>query len=1000
MSGACFRLSLCTLLVAMVPARAAGQLADRPLTTWHHTSWTGEEGPPRPGNYLMAMSADGYLWLSARGSLIRFDGARFRVFDSTSTPALRATRTGEFVPGGVDSAGVMWIYGPDGALISYDAGRFQVVTGPNPRAGQIMQFDGHGRPMIRAPDLRILRNGRLEQVALPPGVPDSTVWGMVADTGSGVWLGTTDNGLLHVVGDSVERLGTGAIRALLQSADGAVWAIGTGLGRGVWRFDGQRWSQLLLPGSGESFHVRSAYEGADGSIWFPSNVRGLLRWRDGTIERFGTAEGLSSERLTSPMVLDRDGAVWVSTDAGIDRVRPSSFTLVDSARGRSLRNVESMAPDASGALWVVSTRPEILLLDSGAVRGRAGLPVADRFAVSDREWGAALFAGREGGVWLASRAPGVVHRTRTSARVLPAHDLASAAGAVDGFEARDGNILVRFGRELRRLRGGAFERLPRSPCPAPTVAGALAEDAAGLVWLSCDAQSTLRVLHGDSVVAEVSLPDSAARVVRIVPEAGDTLWVTSRSALFRVTGRRVVEVPLRGADDLLGGFAQVIAAHGRLWLANTEGIAHVPLAELHRAAERLADSATAVRVDALDGIPDPRLSRLQPRALQLGADGRLWILTRSGLAVTDGAFEERASRAPMPRVDGVSVGGVSLSLEERADLPVDPDRVEFDFSAPHPALAERVRMEYRLDGVDRQWRPDTLARRAAYTQLRPGRYVFRVRAWSPDGTQRSDEASLSFRVRASWYQSAWFIALAFLTFGALIFAGTIELQRRRARIESARMRRDFDVVLSERARIARELHDTLLQGFAGITLHLEGVRGKLAQDHPASGTLTDVVGRAESALREARAMVWDIRSPGHGEIEVIDALRKVGLEALAGRDIALHCVEEGQRRPLTAEIEQTLLRVAGEAVANAARHADPRDVAIVLSYERTRVVLEVRDDGRGDEMSRFESAAAAGHFGVVGMHERARRAGGTLVVRSAPGEGTIIRLTLPTPWLP
>jgi signal transduction histidine kinase len=386
--------------------------------------------------------------------------------------------------------------------------------------------------------------------------------------------------------------------------------------------------------------------------------------------------------------------------------------------------------------------------------------------------------------------------------------------------------------------------------------------------------------------------------------------------------------------------------------------------------------------------------------LRLGADGRLWILTRSGLTVTDGAFEIGVGRAPTPRVDGISVGGVPMALEARLALPAEPDRVEFEFSAPHPALAERVRMEYRLDGVDRQWRTDTLARRAGYTQLRPGRYVFRVRAWSPDGTQRSDEAALEFRVRASWYQSAWFIALAFLAFGALIFAGAVDLQRRRTRLEAERMRRDFDVVLSERARIARELHDTLLQGFAGITLHLEGVRGKLAQDHPASGTLTDVMGRAEAAIREARAMVWDIRSPGHGEIEVIDALRKVALDALAGRDIALHCVEEGQRRPLTAELEQTLLRVAGEAVVNAARHADPRDVAIVLTYDRTRVMLEVRDDGRGDDLSRFESAAAVGHFGVVGMHERARRAGGTLVVLSAPGKGTIIRLTLPTPRLP
>jgi signal transduction histidine kinase len=206
-----------------------------------------------------------------------------------------------------------------------------------------------------------------------------------------------------------------------------------------------------------------------------------------------------------------------------------------------------------------------------------------------------------------------------------------------------------------------------------------------------------------------------------------------------------------------------------------------------------------------------------------------------------------------------------------------------------------------------------------------------------------------------------------------------------------------EAVLAERARIARELHDTLLQGFTGITLQLDGLRGMLEErGEPLAHDLSAILRCADRTLREAREMVWDIRSPELVEADLEAALEAVCRGAVTDDGIALRHVVTGPRRALPSAVETTILRVGREAVCNSVRHGSPAAVMVHLAYEPREVRLEVHDDGCGADADELDAAPRGGHWGIAGMRERASRAGGVLVVNTMLGKGMRVSLSLPT----
>ena len=386
-----------------------------------------------------------------------------------------------------------------------------------------------------------------------------------------------------------------------------------------------------------------------------------------------------------------------------------------------------------------------------------------------------------------------------------------------------------------------------------------------------------------------------------------------------------------------------------------------------------------VRLGPLDGLPGGATSSFTPFPIQVARDGRVWISTRTGLAVVDPTFHFSNRVAPLVHIEAVSVDTVPIALADGGSIQPNPNRVAIRFSAPSLGVAERMRVEYRLDGADNDWIDGIPPRLAVYNHLAPGHYQFRVRAWNEDGVPSAKEATLSFTVLHAWYQAWWFFALCVLCIGGAGGALVAALQRRRNRRNAADSQARFDAVLAERMRMARDLHDTLLQGFTGITLQLDGVRDSLeVQSQPLAKDLAEVLLRADRTLREAREMVWDMRQPASSVDDLGEALRASSKDLANVDGVDVQHVVVGSPRRLTPIIVTTILRIGKEAVVNALKHARPSSIVVQLTYEPRRVLLEVRDYGCGADPAQIESATERGHWGIAGMRERVALYGGQL----------------------
>jgi signal transduction histidine kinase len=364
-------------------------------------------------------------------------------------------------------------------------------------------------------------------------------------------------------------------------------------------------------------------------------------------------------------------------------------------------------------------------------------------------------------------------------------------------------------------------------------------------------------------------------------------------------------------------------------------------------------------------------------------DGRLWFATDQGVVTIDPRRVRLDRVPPGVWIESIDVDGRASPREGTHRYPPGAGNLEIHFAGVTLVEPQKVAHRYRLDGFDRRWVDAGIRRVAYYTNLPPGDYRFRVQARNADGIWNETGDSVAITLQPHLYQTLWFYAACALALAGAVLAG------HRARL--SRVRLQYQAVLAERARLARELHDSLLQGMSAASMQIYGLRKRLGPGAPPRAP--EVVARELEAIEEVvaegieetRRFVWNLREPGADDpLPVALASLLERLTESGGVGHAL--VVEGRPRPLPAAVSSELGRIAQEAVTNACKHANARHIDVRLCYEEGGVLLSVRDDGCGFEPAEAPGAAA-GHFGLTGMRERAARLG-QLEVRSAPGKGT------------
>jgi ligand-binding sensor domain-containing protein/signal transduction histidine kinase len=957
-----------------------------PLARFLSDVWRTEDGLPHNAVQALVQTRDGYLWLGTPEGLVRFDGVRFTAY---AQPHLKTSNVHALLE---DHAGRLWIGTYGGGLYRYDRGRFQAVDGGGGLASPLVRAlfeDRTGRVWVgtHGGGVSFGREGRLRALRATDGLSNDIVRVIYEDNAGAIWIGTNAGGLNRWDGERVaafavkpgplspytqdDSLSNDNVLALWEDGEGVLW-IGTD-GGGLWRL---RAGRIEAVAAADINGVRRILEDGAGNLWIGTDGGGIHRRSAEGWAAFTGRDGLPSDIVLS-LAQDRERNIWVGTRDGLVRLKPARFAVYTTRDGLANDFVTAVHGSRDGTLWV-GTRVGLDHLDGERAIAVSFHPPLPRDTVLS------LLETGDGTLWVGTRNGLFRARSGRTQRYTTADGLASNyVGALS--EGRDGGVWVGSRGALSRIASGTIHRVATLPPPLTADITAIHEDAAGEVWVGTDGAGLGRLRDGQWRFYGTADGLTHPTVTALYGDERGDLWIATRLGLNRWREGRLRAFTT--ADGLRSDhvFSVVGDGKGSLWLTSYHGIARVDL----RSVEEVEDGRRA-RIDAVlygksDGMKTSECNNAGAPAAWRGRDGRLWFATVKGLAAIDPAHVGRNDRPPPVIIEEVRADGEALSLEGPAALGPDRRRLEFHYTALSFAAPEKLQFRYKLEGFDPDWIEAGTRRVGYYTNVPAGEYRFRVMAANEDGVWNTAGDAFRFSLRAHFLRRPAFWAVSLV---GLAVAG-----RALYRVRVRRLTTQFAAVLAERNRIAREIHDTLAQGFVGIAVQLDtvakmhAVSAEAARDHLDRARIL-----ARSSLAEARRTVWALRAGALETADLAGALREVADQLSGETPVAVEV--SGDRRRLSPEVENNLFRIGQEALANAVRHAQARRIRVDLDYGDRRVRLSVCDDGRGFDVE-AATHAAPGHFGLAGIRERVHNLGGELTVRSGRGDGAELIVEVP-----
>ncbi len=950
------------------------------LADYTVTSWSQRDGFSNLVIRAMAQDLEGFLWLGTDAGLLRFDGLRFVPWQPAvpmSLPlapvrALWAARDGSLwigfqEPGGVsriragevrnftasdgigsgavttlfeDAAGNIWAGSGDG-LRTFTGERWTQEDGLAQSPVNAIRADQHGRIFVATGSGVFSRSNPNEAFERIVGL-DESVEDLSADAQGRIWL--TDRVLgFKAVGETTDpdpSAQRGVGQRLLHDSRGNLW-IGTG-GQGLWRIradsatDAPIVERVTALTGLSTDGVISLLEDWDGNIWAgtPDGLNRLTPRKVTPLLNLGPVRGVEA----TP-----DGSVWVGTVDGLIEYPHGSLQSGNDPKPLQISSLSAMHADERGRLWVATERGLLWFFDGDVS------PVPFRDSAVPMEV-SAITSDLDGGAWLYDRQRGLLRWTEGRLHALALPPAVGRVPAVCMYTDRGGRLWISFvnGRLATVNRAGEIQVYNAG-------AGeyrAIYEDPDGVVWLG-GTQGLSRVTPGGIVRLGAAESFPAASVTAIIEDEARGLWV---------------------------GIAG-------------SGILHINRDELEIALARSSDPVRYSVYDRSDGSAGtPRWSG--NRAAIRAADGQLWFVTGRGVTIIDpSSLEDDVPPRGRVQIDRVIANGRPVGVTSDPSLPAGTARLEIQYTIPRLTSPLRTQFRYRLDGVDRDWVDGDTQRAAVYTNLPPREYSFHVVAGNDDGTWAEPGTIWSFSIQPRFYQRGWF-PVASLGLLVLAVVGTWRFRVWLVR-PPVPIIDETTSLLQERARLSREMHDTVLQSLVGVALQCDALAENSASVTPSKNEkLVQLRKTLEEQIREARRSIWGLRDPKLHARDLAGTLRVAGEDATAEQHIGFDFTATGAPRACRADVHDQLVRIGREAVINAVRHARPTQIRMQLRYSRKSVVLRVSDDGCG-----FHPESLAGdmeeHLGLLTMKERAEIAGGIFKISSQVGKGTEIEVVVP-----
>lgn len=740
--------------------------------------------------------------------------------------------------------------------------------------------------------------------------------------------------------------------------------------------DGLRWSKI--PGSEVIADGRTFFRDRQGVLWVGTWRSGLWRIVNGKAEHYTRADGLSGNNVAA-IYEDRGGSVWVATTEGVDQFRASPVVRFGAREGLSGDRPANLFVTRSGELWVAN------VFGVDAFRGGRLLTPAPR--VSSRGDALSVVQDSDGRAWSLVGGIGIFYenerQTVRNALRVPLADPQDLAATPDG-NVWTGNIF----KDQATPRGGLVQMragrvVAMFPTPASVDYGViykLAPDDRDGLWVAVADHGALLFRNGR--FTPLSLPANT-NVVGIAPIKSGSAWMATMDGLYHVStqgqARRLGVAQGLPCETFP---AVTTTSTGDLWLKADCGLLHVAKRELDRFLNNESAKVRAELIDAADGAPIDEYSNHPYET----PDGKVWFSNFTGLFMVDPKAAS-GPKLPVPAfIENIMADGKSFLSSEGRRSPTRPRRIEISFSGVDFDRPDRVAFRYELTRGTQQWHGETNQRTASFTDLGPGRYRFTVIACENGARCSVRPATLTFEIPPTFIQTWMFkVALAFVA-AFLAWAGyriwlrqvTIDIQRR------------TEARLGERERIARDLHDTLLQGFQGLLLRIQGVANNLPREDPLRNGLESALNRGEQIIVEGRNRVRELRVDEDGLPEV---LRKFVDDASLDCDVEIELEILGFPRELRPGVATEVGQIAREALSNACRHAEASRIVLTAEFGLRQLSVRISDDGKGLGTP-TSGTDATPHFGLSGMRERADRLKGSFTIESSPGRGTDVSVTL------
>ena len=983
------------LLVSCSPAFALNP--ELQVSQYAHTSWTAREGYSLGSVFAMAQTPDGYLWLGGEFGLFRFDGVRFTRWQPPAGQQLPDKPYSLLVTGD----GTLWI-GTFAGLVSWkddkltqypEVGELFVTSLLEDREGTVwagtMTPPGNSGGRLCA-----IRSGRAECYG-QDGAFGIFVWSLGEDSSGALWAGA-ESGVWRWKPGPPKRYETAGMRiGDISKADDGRPLVGMS-GAGLRQIVGDKVepypihramnSNVLL--SDRDVDSNKLLRDHDGGLWIGTHERGLIHVHQGRSDVFTKTDGLSGD-ISCSIFEDREGNVWVATTEGLDRFRELPITTISTRQGLSSDHSNSVIAAIDGSIWVASHDALTRLKDGQTTifRKASGLP--DDFVQS-------LFEDYRGRLWVHTAA-GLAYLNDSrfvTVKGVPIGDVYSITGD------KAGNLWLSANKGLSHLLDGRLvEHLPWSELGRRQQAKVILSDQGGL-WLSFWQDGGVLYFKDGQVQASYTAANGLGKghVPGLQIDRDGALWAaTEEGGLSRIKDGRVTTLTTKNGLPCDAIHWTIEDDDRSLWLYTACGLVRIVRGELDG---WIADPARRIETTLWDADDGVRLHPNSPSSfgptIGRSPDGRLWsLIAGEGIGVVD-PHHLAFNRLPPPvYLEQVTADGTSYDATQGLRLPAGSRDVLFNFTALTFAEPDKVRFRVKLEGQDKGWQELVNQRQVHYTNLPPGSYRFRVLACNNSGVWNEQGATMEFVIPPMWYQTNWFRVFWVVAFLALIFA----TYRLRVRHLAHQFNMTVEARVSERTRIARDLHDTLLQSFQGLLLRFE-LASQLLANRPAEAkqALDSALERAADAVTEARDAVQGLRLSAFDSNDLANAIAAIAKE-LTGNVSAVNSpgvdVEvEGVRRNLKPVVRDEAYRIAVEAMRNAFRHAHATRILVEIRYDDRQFCLTVRDDGKGVVVETIQREPS-GHFGLHGMRERAELLGGKLEVWSKLGSGTQIELSIP-----